>query len=175
VGLLVQPFLKIESTLAVLLKYVNLNFFNLHDYKILTLRASLCANISRTLRLSISENLSRSIPRIPKSDSLSWDTAARKYVFSSLSFEKLRLLLDTITGRVKNIVYALTTSGKQTETFPDSWWHSMCLEDPWLSGERAGTGSKRLQLSMQIGWNVVAVLLCQFCNLVLQVTIRQCH
>ena len=30
--------------------------------------------------------------------------------------------------------------------------------------ERAGTGSKRQQLSIQIRWNVVAVLLCQFCN-----------
>jgi len=61
---------------------------------------------SWTLRLSISENLSHSILRIPKSYSLAWDIAARKYVFSSLSFEKLRSLLATVTGRVKNIVYA---------------------------------------------------------------------
>ena len=96
----------------------------------------------------------------PKSDSLSWDIAARKCVFSNLSFEKLRFIACHFHGKSQDIVYAVTTSGKQT--FPDSWWHSICLEDPWLSGLRAETGYKRQQLSIQIRWNVVAVLLCQF-------------
>jgi len=77
-------------------------------YKMLTLHAFLCANISITLHLSISENLYHSIHRIPKSDSLSWGIAAHKYVFSNLSFERLRSLLATVTGRVKNLVYAVT-------------------------------------------------------------------
>ena len=142
-------------------------------YTMLTLRAFLCANISRTWRLSISENLYRSILRIPKSYSLSWDIiAARKYVFSNLSFEKLRSLLATVRGRVKNIVYAVTTSGKHFQIHDDIQYVLRILG---LLGETAGTGSERQQLSIQIGWNVVAVLLCQFCHLVLQITIRQCH
>jgi len=41
-----------------------------------------------------------------------WHIAAHKYVFSNLSFDKLRSLLATVTGRVTNIVYAAATSGK---------------------------------------------------------------
>ena len=52
---------------------------------------------------------------LSQTDSLVRDISARKYVFSNLSFEKLRSMLATVTGRVKNIVYSMTTSGKQTD------------------------------------------------------------
>ena len=74
-----------------------------HYYTMLTLCAFLCANISRTSRLPISENLYHSILRIPKSDRLRQPIirhmkhiAARKYVFSNFSFERLRSLLATV-------------------------------------------------------------------------------
>ena len=143
-----------------------------HYYTMLTLRAFLWANISRTWRLSISENLYRSILRIPKSDSSSWDIrrSCSQICLQQLELWKLRSLLATVTGRVKNIMYAVTTSGKQTANFPDSWWYSVSyvLRILGLLDETAGTGSGHQQLSIQIRWNVVAVLLCQFCHLILQ-------
>jgi len=45
----------------------------------------------------------------------------------------LRLLLAIEYGKSQDIVYTVTTS-RNKRTFPNSWWHSICLKDPWLSG-----------------------------------------